>query len=253
MPHAPASSCIAPELRRHRGLPVRRDATPCRSQNAAISGQVVLERRSSEREHRRLAGPPRVHPRPPTSASGTGSSTAGIPLVVGVERTRRRGACPEPFPSREAREMVRGSPPGSRRGARTPSGSRRRAGSRAAPSARARGRRWSRPRSPAARTPSRAARARASPARAAATGSGCAPSPSIRAATSTTSSRRQVGDRAVVAHVHDLDVAGAGRERGDELRGGLAVVRAAAALEELGLARRALGRGRAPGGPTRSP
>ena len=46
---------------------------------------------------------------------------------------------------------------------------------------------------------------------------------------------RQVGHRAVVADVDDLDVARAVVERGDELRRGLAVERPAAVLEQLRL------------------
>ena len=47
----------------------------------------------------------------------------------------------------------------------------------------------------------------------------------------------EVRDRPGVASVHDLHVARPGRERGDELRGGLAVERAAASLEQLRLLR----------------
>jgi len=48
---------------------------------------------------------------------------------------------------------------------------------------------------------------------------------------------RQVGDRAVVAHVDDLGVAGTVVQRRDELRRGLAVERPAAVIEQLGLLR----------------
>ena len=47
----------------------------------------------------------------------------------------------------------------------------------------------------------------------------------------------EAGERAVVADVDDLGVAGVAREGGDELRGGLAVEGAAAALEQLRLGR----------------
>src|SRR3982750_181584 len=43
---------------------------------------------------------------------------------------------------------------------------------------------------------------------------------------------REPGERPVVPYVHDLDVAAVLRERGDELRRGLAVVGAAAPLEQ---------------------
>ena len=59
----------------------------------------------------------------------------------------------------------------------------------------------------------------------------------MRAGTSTASSSARPGDRAVVADVDDLGVAGVARERGDELRRGLAVERAAAPLEQLRLGR----------------
>ena len=68
-----------------------------------------------------------------------------------------------------------------------------------------------------------------------ATGSGTAPSRPIRAATSTTAAVRQVRQRPVVPDVHHLDVARVRVERRDELRGGLAVVGAAATGEQLRL------------------
>ncbi len=63
----------------------------------------------------------------------------------------------------------------------------------------------------------------------------------------------QVGQRAVVADVDDLDVAGAVVERGDELGRRLAVERAAALLEEGRLLGRASGRGTARAARARSP
>ena len=52
------------------------------------------------------------------------------------------------------------------------------------------------------------------------------------AGTSTTSSRREPGERRAVARVDDLDVAGVGRERCEQRGGRLAVERASALLEQ---------------------
>ena len=67
-----------------------------------------------------------------------------------------------------------------------------------------------------------------------AVGMGVAPLRSMRAGSSTTASSRQVRHGALVAHVDDLDVARPGMERGDELGGGLAVVRAATLAQQVG-------------------
>ena len=71
-------------------------------------------------------------------------------------------------------------------------------------------------------------------------GSGCAPSRSIRDGTSTTSSSPSSATAPSVADVDHLDVAGAVMERGEQLRGGLAVEGAATIVEEcrLGVERR---------------
>ena len=68
-----------------------------------------------------------------------------------------------------------------------------------------------------------------------ATGTGCAPARSTSAGTSTTASSGRPAIVAVVAHVHVVVRAVAGQQRGDQRRGGLAVVGAAALLQQLRL------------------